>query len=278
MALAVGWPGIAATDFPLTQHPEAIMIVNMDTTRPNVSRVYDYMLGGHHNFEVDRAMGQQILQVFPSYPVWARLNRWFLQMVAQQWSTRGYEHILDLGSGMPTQDHFHAVASGARVLYCDNDAIAVAYAREVIGSTPRVRYIEHDVRDMGPILKAADEHFAGERYVAVGCIGVSYFFDEPTLTKMLRDIHAWAAPGSVLAISFLNTTASAEDQRVVLDTIARLGITAHPRTPEALAAIAAPWRVREVRPLSAWLGVENQIAPDDFIGNTVEMYGAIFDH
>ncbi|NTW98087.1 MAG: hypothetical protein HGB28_06000, partial [Oscillochloris sp.] len=48
---------------------------SMDTTRPNISRVYDYMLGGHHNFEVDRATAQHILQIFPSYPVWARLNR-----------------------------------------------------------------------------------------------------------------------------------------------------------------------------------------------------------
>lgn len=253
------------------------MIVNLDTTRPNVSRVYDYMLGGHHNFEVDRAMGQQILKVFPSYPVWARLNRWFLQMVASQWSTRGFEHILDLGSGMPTQDHFHAVAEQARVLYCDNDSIAVAYAREVIGHNPRVRYLEHDIRDMAPVLRVANEHFGGERYVAVGCIGVSYFFDEATLAKMLRDIHAWAAPGSVMAVSFIHSTASAADQQVVLDAIGRLGITAYSRTPEELAAVAAPWRMREVRPLCTWLGVENQIAADDFIGNTVEMYGAILD-
>ena len=81
--------------------------MNIDTTKPSTGRIYDYMLGGHHNFEVDQIAAQQILKVLPSYPTWARLNRWFLQMVAEQWAGSGYHHILDLGSGMPTQGHFH---------------------------------------------------------------------------------------------------------------------------------------------------------------------------
>ena len=37
--------------------------MNIDTTRPSVGRIYDYMLGGHHNFEADRIAAQQILKV-----------------------------------------------------------------------------------------------------------------------------------------------------------------------------------------------------------------------
>ena len=76
--------------------------MTIDTTKPSIGRIYDYILGGHHNFEVDRIAAQNILKVFPSYPTWARLNRWFVQMVAEQWAGSGHNHILDLGSGMPT--------------------------------------------------------------------------------------------------------------------------------------------------------------------------------
>lgn len=252
-------------------------MITMDTTRPNISRVYDYILGGHHNFEVDRAVAQQILRVVPSYPVWCRMNRWFLQLVAREWSSAGYRHILDLGSGMPTQDHFHAVASEAKILYCDSDPYTVAYAREVIGASSRVHYLEHDIRDMGPVLAAAAEHFGAERSVAVGMIGVSYFFDDATLAQMMHDLYAWTAPGSIMAISFLHTTADAADQQAVLDAISRLNITAYPRTPDEMTSIVAPWRVRELRPLSVWLGVENPIDPNDLVARTIEVYGAILE-
>ncbi|NTW01982.1 MAG: hypothetical protein HGA19_11945, partial [Oscillochloris sp.] len=74
--------------------------MEIDTSKANISRIYDYMLGGRNNFEVDRLTAEQMLKVFPSYPRWARLNRWFLQMVAAQWGQSGHRHILDLGSGM----------------------------------------------------------------------------------------------------------------------------------------------------------------------------------
>jgi hypothetical protein len=33
--------------------------------RPNPARIYDYLLGGHHNFAADRAAVENILEVFP---------------------------------------------------------------------------------------------------------------------------------------------------------------------------------------------------------------------
>lgn len=250
---------------------------SMDTTRPNISRVYDYMLGGHHNFEVDRAMAQQILQIFPSYPVWARLNRWFLQMIASQWADQGFKYVIDLGSGMPTQDHFHTTLPEARVVYSDNDTITVAYAREVIGDNPRVRYLETDVSDVPAILTEANTHFNGQRQVAVGCIGIGYFFDDQTLATMLKQIHAWTAPGSVMAMSFISSTARPEEATEILSTFQRLNTVGFVRTPEQMQPLVAPWQIREVRPLSEWLGVEKQIDPNDKISQTMEMYGAILE-
>lgn len=57
--------------------------MTIDSTRPHVGRIYDYILGGHHNFEVDRTAAEQVLKLVPAYPELARQNRGFLQLVAR---------------------------------------------------------------------------------------------------------------------------------------------------------------------------------------------------
>ena len=49
-----------------------------DTTRPNIARVYDYWLGGKDNFEIDRAVGEQVRSMFPEIAQVARVQREFL--------------------------------------------------------------------------------------------------------------------------------------------------------------------------------------------------------
>jgi hypothetical protein len=253
------------------------MVTPVEIDRPNISRVYDYILGGHHNFEVDRMAAQQILKTVPSYPIWARLNRWFLQQVGQEWRGRGCAHILDLGSGMPTQDHFHAVLPEARVVYSDNDPITVTFAQEVLAGNPLTRYVEGDVRAVDGILAAANEHFLGERRAGIGCIGLAYLFDDETLRAMLGALHAWAAPGSTLAISFASASAAPEEVERALQPFRLLGMAPVIRTPEAFAALAAPWRVADLRPLHEWVGVEKQLDPSDALAATAEMYGALLE-
>jgi hypothetical protein len=43
-----------------TWAPDAV-----DLSRPSIARIYDYFLGGSHNFAVDRAMAEQALKVIP---------------------------------------------------------------------------------------------------------------------------------------------------------------------------------------------------------------------
>lgn len=252
-------------------------MTTIDITRLNISRVYDYILGGHHNFEIDRAAAQQILKTVPSYPIWARLNRWFLQIIAQRWGEQGYARILDLGSGMPTQDHFHAVLPQARVLYSDNDPITVAYAQEVLAGNPLTAYVEGDVRDLPPILQAAAEHFADDGRVGIGCIGLAYLLDDGILRDLLERLHAWAAPGSTIAISFASASAPPDQVERALQPFRLLGMAPTIRTVEELTALAGSWHVSAVRPLHEWAGVEKQIDPSDVLASTAEMYGMLLE-
>jgi SAM-dependent methyltransferase len=236
----------------------------MDSTKPNISRIYDYVLGGQHNLEVDRIAARHILQIFPAYPLWARLNRNFLQAMARRWAADGQPHVLDLGSGMPTQGHFHSVMPEARVLYSDNDPVTVAYAREIIGNNPAVSYLEADVRQPEPLLRAAEQHFHGERKVAIGFIGVAYFMDDASLERVMRTLHEWAAPGSVMALSHAWTEdAVTETGRQQLESFKRGGVELKPRSEQEIRRLVAPWEIRELAPLEAWPGIETQIQASD---------------
>lgn len=249
-----------------------------DANKPNIGRIYDYVLGGHHNFEVDREAARQILKVFPAYPTWARLNRWFLQMIAGRWAAERQRFILDLGSGLPTQGHFHDFSPSSRVLYSDSDPVTVAYSREVLGANPSIMYLQADARDLASILSTADEFFGGQRKVAIGCIGVAYFLEEDDLTRVMRTLHDWAAPGSVMAVSFIDADMSTTHSQEIGDAYRRNGVNAFIRTEADMRRICAPWRMDECRPLAAWLEVEHLIDDSHRAGTNAEMYGALLEH
>lgn len=253
--------------------------MDIDTTKPSIGRIYDYVLGGHHNFEVDRIAAQNILKMFPSYTRWARLNRWFLQLMAERWNAEGFERVLDLGSGMPTQGHLHTVMSDARVLYTDNDPMTVTYGSEVLGNNPRVRFIQADILDTAGLLAAADQHLSGEHQVAIGCIGVAYFINDANFARLMRVLHDWAAPGSVMACSFPYGDLSNPRSREIMEAFNRnSGSEIFMRDEATMSQLYSPWRVRELQPLARLLDVEHLMDESDHENVGAEMYGAILEH
>lgn len=253
--------------------------MTIDTTRPSIGRIYDYVLGGHHNFEVDRMAAERILQIFPSYPLWARLNRWFLQLVAERWNAEGYDQILDLGSGMPTQGHFHTAMPTARVLYTDHDAMTISYAAQVLKDAQLASYVQVDLLDTGILVDAATQFFGQHAKLAIGCIGVAYFVDDASVARLMRALHDWAAPGSVLACSFpCGDLATPHTADLLAGFRRNSGSDVHLRDEAAMAELCAPWRLRESKPLTSWLAIEDQVNEADREGIGIEMYGAIFEH
>ncbi|KPV52002.1 hypothetical protein SE17_18050 [Kouleothrix aurantiaca] len=251
--------------------------MQIDTTKPSVGRIYDYVLGGHHNFDVDRAAAENILKFLPSYPTWARLNRWFLQMVATQWAEAGHSLVLDIGSGLPTAGHFHSAMPKARVLYTDNDPMTVAYANEVLGNNPQVKFLLADATNLTPILATADQ-FLQSRQVAIGVIGVSYFLPDAQMKTLMQGLYEWAAPGSVLAISYIYVDQNHPD---FVATTAKYknfsGSQVYMRSPDEIAQLCAPWAIRDNRPLAEILGVEHVIGETERMGMDAEMFGALME-
>ncbi len=52
-----------------------------DPDKPSAARMYDYFLGGFHNFAIDRRAAQQVIAIYPDAPLVMRANRAFLRRV-----------------------------------------------------------------------------------------------------------------------------------------------------------------------------------------------------
>ncbi|MFD0854878.1 SAM-dependent methyltransferase, partial [Actinomadura adrarensis] len=134
----------------------------IDVTRPSSARVYDYLLGGKDNYQPDREVAEQVLQLAPELKNVAVENRRFLIRVVKQLAGQGFDQFIDLGSGLPTQENVHEVAQSinpdARVVYVDRDPLVLAHAQALLGSgRNNVAYVHADIRDLNTVLGDIEE-------------------------------------------------------------------------------------------------------------------------
>src|ERR1700678_3514207 len=131
----------------------------VDTGKANIARVYDWWLGGSHNFRADQDAARAMLAVEPNARAIARENRAFLGRAVRFLAAEaGIRQFLDIGTGLPATDNVHevaqAVASESLIVYADNDPLVLTHARALLTSSPegRTAYIHADLRDPEAIL------------------------------------------------------------------------------------------------------------------------------
>ena len=59
--------------------------------KPSAARMYDYFLGGYHNFAIDRRAGEKVIAIYPDVRLMARTNRAFLRRAVTLLSEQGIE-------------------------------------------------------------------------------------------------------------------------------------------------------------------------------------------
>lgn len=224
--------------------------MDFDKTRPSSARIYDYLIGGTHNFEVDQVVGRQIEQTLPLAAQSARLNRMFLSYAAQQLIAAGFGCYIDLASGLPTEGALHEfVPPSAKVIYNDYDPEVVAYSRQIIGDQPHICYIQNRLEDLDPILEAVDQFSGGERRVGLCLIGVVYFIDDESLVRIFQQLYDWSAPGSLLVLTSFDYLANDEAfQKMKAAYESSTGLRFYPRSQAAMMQLVAPWQPYPVAP------------------------------
>ncbi|WAL75328.1 SAM-dependent methyltransferase [Kitasatospora sp. YST-16] len=179
-----------------------------DLDKPNAARVYDYYLGGSHNFEVDRQMARKAIELWPDLPKIMRANRAFLRRATQFAAEEGISRFLDIGSGIPTFGAVHEVAReyqpDARVVYVDMDPVAVAHSRLILADDPRCRIVDADLRNTDDLLARpeVEELLAPGEPVAVILNAVMHFVtDEDHPDRILTKLREALPSGSMLILS-----------------------------------------------------------------------------
>ena len=223
----------------------------IDTSRPNAGRMYDYFLGGHHNFEVDRQAAEQTIALMPFAPKYARLQRWCLQDLAIELTEQqGFDIIIDFASGLPTNDHIHhVVPEGTKVIYSDHDPVVVEYAREILADTPNVYFFHADARRPEELLNrpAVQEIIGDQRNVALVFWGISTFINDEELAHAARSLYDWSGPKACLAFNAQTTdvTVSENDPNAmkIFELYERIGSKLHPRSLNRMKDLLVPWKL-----------------------------------
>jgi hypothetical protein len=179
----------------------------LDTSKPNIARVYDYWLGGKDNFAVDRELAEQLKAMWPPWVDACRDNRKFVCRVVTWAAERGIRQFLDLGSGLPTYPSVHETAratqADARVAYVDNDPVAVLHSRALMAAADRVTAAEADLADPARVLDLPEVagllELSEPACVIFGM--VLHFFDPDTARAIAAGYAERLARGSVVMIS-----------------------------------------------------------------------------
>ncbi|MGC4940816.1 SAM-dependent methyltransferase [Kribbella sp. DT2] len=130
---------------------------DVDTSRPNAARVYDLLLGGKNNFEVDRQLYAELIKVAPEIPNLVRENRrWQARMIETMVRDGGVDQFLDLGCGLPTADNTHEVVQRlnprATVVYVDNDPTVATHGLALLADERTVHFVDADLTDPAAVL------------------------------------------------------------------------------------------------------------------------------
>ena len=250
----------------------------MGNTAPGVgakpataARIYDYHLGGTHNFPADRAAARAVTERFPLVPMMARTNRAFLRRTVRFLVDAGVHQFLDIGSGIPTEGNVHEVAQqavpDARVAYVDVDPLAVAEGLELLEGNEYATAVRADIRGPEAILNhpRVTKLLDFDRPVGLLLVAVLHFVtDDDQAYDVVSRLMAGLVPGSYLVVSHAAASpvdANHDDIAVLQDVYKRQ--TASPFQVRTRAGIELFFTGLElVEPGLVWLP-EWLPAPDD---------------
>jgi SAM-dependent methyltransferase len=254
----------------------------LDTSKANVARVYDYWLGGSHNFRADQDAARSIIAIEPNTRAIARENRAFLgRAVRYLASEEGIRQFLDIGSGIPTQQNVHEVAQqsapGSRVVYVDNDEVVVAHSKLILNGDQDATVIRGDVRDPAGILADPETLRLIDFSEPVGVLLVAvlhFVADSEYPERIMATLREALAPGSHLVICHACRDAK-PDVAGAAETVysSRVSAQLAVRTRAEIGRLFDGFPL--VDPGLAWLPLWRPDSPDDVPENPEQYWGIV---
>ena len=186
--------------------PRADEAAAIDLARASQARVYDLLLGGKNNFEVDRQFVQELLKIAPEISELTRQNRrWLADAIGRMSADGGIDQFLDLGAGLPTALNTHEVAqranAAAKVVYVDNDLTAVSHGQALLADDRRSFFADADVADPAAVLTHPAVTEALDLTRPVGILLGLVLHSIPDPAGVVADYLAAVPSGSYLALT-----------------------------------------------------------------------------
>jgi S-adenosyl methyltransferase len=186
--------------------------VGLDPTRASVARVYDFLLGGKDNYEIDRQTAAELASALPDVVDLAKENRAFLIRVARFVAHQtGVTQYLDLGSGLPTAENTHQIVQRinpeSKVVYVDHDPVVLAHGRALLEENEQTRLLGGDIFDPRSILDndLVGTHLDFTQPIALFCLATLHHHKgerhEPA--QIMREYIEALPSGSYVAISHI---------------------------------------------------------------------------
>lgn len=220
--------------------------------RPSPARIYDYVLGGYHNFEQDRAVAADLFKRYPDLALAAHANRSFLRRAVLWLIEQGCNQFLDLASGLPTVGNVHEVAQatnpGAHVLYVDIDPVAVAHGQALLAENPGAAAIHGDIRQPLSILNHTETKSLLDLSRPLGLLAIvalHYVVEDDLAYEAMDTFRARLAPGSWLVVAHGSTETSSDLETPRLAKPFEAASATRSRTREQILRFFGDWQLLE---------------------------------
>ncbi|MFF0490278.1 SAM-dependent methyltransferase [Nocardia sp. NPDC004068] len=251
------------------------------TDIPHSARIWNYWMGGKDNYDIDRAVGDQSLEIDPDIGTMATESRRFLIRAVRHLAGEvGLTQFLDIGTGLPTMQNTHEVAQSivpdARVVYVDNDPLVLTHARALLTSTTDegvTTYIEADFNHPEQILEEARNILNFTKPIGVMFMGV--LGHAPTTDDLLRIVRTVidAVPSGSHLVYWDGTTDSEYYVRMCEEYTKSGGVPYHPRTQEELRHVFDGLELLDpgFGPITAWRRPDTERPP----ARDIAAYGGV---
>jgi len=184
--------------------------------------MYDYYLGGIHNFPADQEAARAVIEQSPLIRQIVRDNRRFLTRAVRYLTSIGVKQFLDIGSGIPTEGNVHEIAQeaipDARVVYVDIDPEAVSESLELLEGNNYATAIRADVREPGAVLDHPQVRklLDFDQPIAVLLVAVLHFVESnEEACDIVRTLCARLVPGSHLIVAHATVDELVFDERLL---------------------------------------------------------------
>jgi hypothetical protein len=177
----------------------------------NLVRLYDAMLGGKDNYEIDREVRDRLAAIAPGSPEMSQDNHRFLLRATRFLAAQaGISQFLECGTALPSTENMHDVVlranAEASIVYLATDQLTLAHGRALLEGNDQTHILEADLRNPRDVIAnpAVRKYIDFSEPVAICNAGtMNFILDEWDPRGIMAELISASARGSYFVFAHL---------------------------------------------------------------------------